>query len=152
MKIHSLAPLCLLLACSSPKYIYKFPEPQSATVIRKAPVSKAVELAAQPVSVAPRESPAVYSANVASPMPTPRNRTHRVERKPVVQRTDPLPMTNGSKAPPADVHLKGDLMRAVIFAAFGGIALLIGGQFFVVTGTLSLLIGLIFGIKWFVRR
>jgi hypothetical protein len=59
---------------------------------------------------------------------------------------------SSAKSPPADGHLDGDLQRAIIFAAFGVVALLVGGNFFVVTGSLSLLIGLIFGIRWFIRR
>lgn len=154
MKLLPLAPLCLLLACSSPRYMYRFAEPQGATMTRQAPVSRVAAPAAHPGPVTPTESPTVYSADVASPVPTRPGKIRGVDEKPVIQKADPItiPIAIGAKTPPADWRLDGNLQRAIIFAAFGVVALLIGGNFFVVTGSLSLLLGLIFGIKWFIRR
>lgn len=151
MKLLPLVPLCLLLACSGPKYMYRFAEPQGVTMTRQAPVSR-VDAPAAPVT--PTESPTVYSADVASPVPTRLGKIRGVDEKPVIQKADPItiPIAIGAKTPPADWRLDGNLQRAIIFAAFGVVALLIGGNFFVVTGSLSLLLGLIFGIKWFIRR
>lgn len=47
--------------------------------------------------------------------------------------------------------LKPDLMRAAIFGAAGVVLLFIGSDTFVVLGTLSLMVGLIFAIKWLLR-
>ncbi len=57
--------------------------------------------------------------------------------------------------PPATSKPKGmdrDLRRSIIFVAAGIVFLLIGTQAFWVLGTLSVLLGLIFGIKWILRR
>lgn len=48
--------------------------------------------------------------------------------------------------------MDADLQRSIIFGASGIVALVIGGQVFWVLGSLSLLIGLIFGIKWLLRK
>ena len=45
-----------------------------------------------------------------------------------------------------------DLKRAILFGAVGLVALIIGGNAFQVIGGLSLLIGLVFLIKWLVRQ
>lgn len=148
MKPIALASLCFLLACSSPRYLYRFSEPKGVAVNRQAPVTKVADSAALPMPVTLATSPHVYTANAAAPAPILRDRIHRLDERPAIQRADPP----GTKTPPAKGRLDGDLLRAGIFTAFGVVALLIGGNFFVVTGSLSLLIGLIFGIKWFIRR
>lgn len=55
---------------------------------------------------------------------------------------------------PADLPVKDDpdLRRAAIFGVAGLVALIIGGNLFWVVGSLSLLIGLIFSIKWLLRK
>lgn len=48
--------------------------------------------------------------------------------------------------------MEKDLKRSIIFGASGIVALILGGSFLWVLGSLSLLIGLIFLIKWTMRR
>lgn len=145
MKLLLLAPICLLSACSSPRYLYRFPEPPGAAATNQPPTRR-VEPAEVAPFQAPKEAPTVYSADVAAPVPAPPRRIR--PESPVVRHANP-PV---AEKPPAETHLDGDLKRAVIFVVAGGIALLIGGEVFYVAGSLSLLIGLIFGIKWFIRQ
>ena len=48
-------------------------------------------------------------------------------------------------------HMDNDLKRSIIFVTAGLFALFIGGTVFWVLGSLSVAIGIIFGIKWAVR-
>ena len=49
-------------------------------------------------------------------------------------------------------HMDNDLKRSIIFVTAGLFALFIGGTVFWVLGSLSVAIGIIFGIKWVVRQ
>jgi hypothetical protein len=55
---------------------------------------------------------------------------------------------------PAAMSIKEEpgLRRSIIFTAGGLVGLLIGGSVFWVVGSLSLMIGLIFFIKWLLRK
>jgi hypothetical protein len=57
-------------------------------------------------------------------------------------------------SPPSSLPIREDpeLRRSAIFTAAGVVALIIGGNVFWVVGSLCLMIGLIFAIKWLLRK
>jgi len=54
--------------------------------------------------------------------------------------------------PAKPIRFEKDLKRSVFFVAGGVILLILGSDILVVLGSLCLLIGAIFGIKWFLNR
>ncbi len=111
-------------------------------------MKKAVTLTTLP-SMAPLPS---FQAS-ASAVPEAPAATPRVAKKFPADMPLVIPGEPGVETPP-DVLIKEDpdLRRAAIFGAGGLVALVIGGNLFWVVGSLSLLIGLIFAIKWLLRK
>lgn len=139
--------LLFLTACSAPRYVYYFPQPPDVvdrpggrvTITPLTPPSESSELHAAAV-VTPEVRPPKASAKTTPPA------IHIVpadERPPAMARD--YPTASPIKEDP-------ELRRSVIFTAGGLVALLIGGSVFWVVGSLCLLIGLIFAIKWLLRK
>lgn len=139
--------LILLTACASPRYSYYFPRPVS---LSDQPAARPDELLLEP-----REASPLQASSVAVPeVRAPRTRVGWPERRtalgsgPVIKlKTEPDPPEAGSP-----IKEDPDLRRAIIFAASGLVAIIIGGNVFWVVGGLSLMIGLIFAIKWLQRK
>ncbi len=133
----------LTAACSAPRYTYYFPQPDASVE-----VNQAVTLATLPSMAPPSSLQASASVVPDQPAATP-----RVAKKFPADMLLVIPSEPGVETPP-EVLIKEDpdLRRAAIFGAGGLVALVIGGNLFWVVGSLSLLIGLIFAIKWLLRK
>lgn len=143
----SWAAILFLCSCSSPRYTYFFNQPP-ATASEIKPVAVTETITPPPpgqfsASSSPTVSPAARTpAVIAKPVDSPKEKgTTITERK-----------ANNVKSVKAKGGMDADLQRSIIFGASGIVALVIGGQVFWVLGSLSLLIGLIFGIKWLLRK
>lgn len=134
----------LVMSCASPRYTYDFGTPVSHTP--PLPSERTPRLTAPQTQALMAEAPA--RAEIILPVETPRTKEEDIRRPHTITTyPDRVP-------PPAADGFPGnaDAKRSVIFLAGGLIALLIGGQVFYVAGSLSLLIGFIFGIKWLLRK
>lgn len=137
----------ILAACSAPRYTYDFGQPPSVGHVTGGAESAGIIPA--PESSALSAGIHVTSTSVqpaATELPPKRVDRHEPVRS-EAQRHSPL-----LRPEPAVPPLDADARRSAIFVVGGLIALLIGGQVFYVAGSLSLLIGLIFGIKWVLRK
>ncbi len=143
----SWAAMLILCSCSSPRYTYFFNQPP-ATVSEIKPVDVIETITPPPPGQfsarnSPFVSPTVRTpAAVAKPVDGPKQKTTTITERKV----------NNVKSVKAKGGMDADLKRSIIFGASGIVALVIGGQVFWVLGSLSLLIGLIFGIKWLLRK
>ena len=142
--------LTIMAGCSSPRYVYDFgeqraiPASQSGVVtVNSIPPPPSEDL----VQEEPIASLAVVNQVSSQPLKrqAPEKKGRKIEKQKVVDTPAPRPEVN-----PANIH--ADAKRSIIFLLGGGILLLIGGDVFVVVGSLSLLIGMIFGIKWLLRK
>ncbi len=137
----------ILAACSAPRYTYDFGQPPSV-----APVAGGAE----PVRIIPAPESSALSAQIHvtstsdQPAATERSEERALRHAPRPAEIQHRPAL--SQPEPAAPPLDADARRAAIFVVGGLIALLIGGQVFYVAGSLALLIGLIFGIKWVSRK
>ena len=136
--------LILVMSCASPRYTYDFGTPASLTPTTRA--EQAPRLAPPQTQALTAVTPA--TAEVVLRADPPR------AKKGVILNPDPVALAPDRVPPPAADGFPGnaDAKRSVIFLVGGLIALLIGGQVFYVAGSLSLLIGFIFGIKWLLRK
>lgn len=137
------------LSCAAPKYTYDFGQPSAAAVTKTG--SRSVEMRPRvPDSI-------VFEASFhATPNSRPGTQT-TLRALDIRQVTvDPGPAIEPERirnTPPIiSESMHPDLERSIVFVAGGATALIIGGEVFVVLGSLSLLIGLIFGIKWLLRE
>jgi len=141
----SSASLLVIASCSTPKYTYFFDQPAGS-----AKEIQAVAVVVPDSLVAPvrldlevSTSPTLASSGVAS-----RSAIQRKQVKGSEVRLQPEQPATSKATAKMDVDLK----RSAIFTVSGIVALVIGGQVFWVLGAVSLLIGLIFGIKWLLRQ
>jgi hypothetical protein len=138
-----------LVSCSPVRYNYFFDRQSKA-----APQVVLVDLpmeASSYESVRPSEPALEASANVRTSHSSPMAPSIRHTQKRVVAGT-PTGVGNLLPAERKNDHIDKDLMRSVIFVAAGIFALLVGSTIFWVLGSLSVVIGIIFGIKWLVRQ
>lgn len=148
--------LILIVACSSPRYTYYFDHQQTPSKsIAPARLTssqlKENEGLPQPPDDTPILSTEFQAANVrygsSGKMKTPSRSLVQSQTVPSV--TPPISLDDS----PASSSMDADLKRSLIFSISGVLALLVSGSaFLLVVGTLSLTIGVIFGIKWFLRR
>lgn len=142
-----LAILSLLVAsgCSAPRYTYFFPRP-AAEVETGGEVAR---VTLEPPALSTVHASANSNADSYTPAVT-RNAQTRAARP----RPKEIIQPQATYDQPADLPVKDDpdLRRAAIFGVAGLVALVIGGNLFWVVGSLSLLIGLIFAIKWLLRK
>lgn len=167
-KILYLIPVALLAACSAPKYTASFQHQEINTGYH--PVKAAIGLAADPATTFPegevvtastKAQPTITLAEAKKEVRTAYLKMSKAERKEVRQllkkeiksivknqkKEMSVTSTNAS-------GLDHDLKLAAIFGAVGIVGLLLGsaGQFFVVIGAISLIIGVVFFVKWLIRQ
>jgi len=135
----------LFASCTAPRYHYNFGQPD-ATLNRPTERPEYPEVL---IDQAPELSAAVAAAPPATVSRAPVGKS-KVQKK--LPASTPAVQRNVPDEPAVSNDMPADLKRSVIFLAAGAIALIIGGQVFWVAGSLSLLIGLIFGIKWLLRK
>lgn len=141
------AAMLLLSSCSAPRYTYFFSQPPATAseikhvaAIERMPLPSPLQFSA---SRTPTVSPSVrMPVTVAVPFDAPT----------VMATTIAEEKTDNARSTKAKGGMDADLKRSMAFAAGGIVALLIGGHVFWVLGSLSLLIGFIFGIKWLLRK
>lgn len=136
-----------MLSCSAPTYVYDFGQPPAVT-------SQNRYAAPAPSTPAPEQSQTTMTltasseSHPASEKQAPRF-SHKQARTPepeVKQAVSEKP----NQAKP--VRFEGDLKRFTFFVVGGVILLVLGSDTLVVLGSLCLIIGAIFGIKWFLNR
>ncbi|MBL7848477.1 MAG: hypothetical protein JNL40_13495 [Cyclobacteriaceae bacterium] len=140
-----------LAACSSPRYTYYFPQPGSLPieptsdeqVVRTTPPEEHALHASTEKIVTPSQRITKYSRASQKPSGVSAPATMAVTRaQPVVQ-----------AAPPDTASLSDSTFRlSLIFFVGGLIVWIIGGPVFTVIGTLAMLTGVVFGIKWFYKK
>lgn len=139
-----------LLSCSSPKYAYDFGEPgaaysQSSPLRTESPASASIPRATEPTPFSSARTEQPLSMKSSTPMGgLPRKKAAVFEETP---RQAPAQKAAGKNSH----FLKSDLSRASLAAVVGISFLLIGSDTFVVLGTLALMVGVIFAIKWLFR-
>jgi hypothetical protein len=138
------------LSCTGPKYTYDFGQPPAASLPRKTELAKTPELIRErPEFEATLSQEPVAGKATAGLLQRKARAREEVE---VLRKAEPPgPVVRDSPPLPAK-SIDSDLKRSAIFLVGGTVALIIGGDVFVVAGSLSLLIGLIFGIKWLLRE
>lgn len=151
MRCHCLwAALVLLGSCSSPRYTYYFDH--------QYPVLRKESLPNVPLLIQPSE-PLEFTASttpILKNLPTGKSVSfqtppsrHQINSGHVVSAQK---ITTVASAKGSTKKIDADIKRSIIFIAAGVVALIIGTQVFWVLGSLSLLIGIIFGIKWLLRN
>ena len=141
--------LLILMGCASPRYTYYFPQPQTI-------LNQPREQVTLTPLVPPPGPNAAYASTAEVPVATAPAKVAAAAPPAVKGKALPndaycTPVSGGSN-PALPIKSDPDLRRSVIFAAGGLVALIIGGNVFWVVGSLSLMIGLIFGIKWLLRK
>lgn len=151
MKVRLLILLqAVCLSCSAPRYTYDFGQPAAAAE----PGPASLWVPGQTPPAGEHTFSAGLSVQVVDPV---RSEIAAPAAKAVQPHREPRKLLKNPLAPAQPLavtseKLDPDLKRSVLFFAGGLVALLIGGDVFVVLGSLSLLIGLIFGIKWLLRE
>lgn len=136
-----------LAACSSPRYTYYFAQPATPQV------------ESEPVTVPTIESPDWNTLSASTGVKTelqsaqsvqPKvNKSRKVAEGPVIKAS---PKHKTANAPAASTKTNKDGKLGIIFFVAGVVVYLIGGPVFTVVGALSMMIGVIFGIKWLLRK
>ena len=156
----------LLAACSTPKYTYHFDHYDYSTK-KKDPAGVVAQQPAQESVLAIDESTLTASINgnepvIATPAPTmtkeeaiaklkSMSKEERKELKKEVKRYVKENKKNikEGKAPQA---MAGDLKLAAILGAIGIVCLIIGGSALYIVGSVALLVGLFFFIRWLINN
>lgn len=141
------AAMLFFCSCSSPRYTYFFNQPP-ATVSEIKPLAVAETITPS--------APSQFSAS-SSPVVSPTVRMPAAVAKPLdghkaKAMTKAEKKSDNTKSVKAKGGMDADLQRSIIFGAGGIVALIIGGHVFWVLGSLSLIIGLIFGIKYLLKK
>jgi len=143
--LRTIVSLLSLAACSTPRYAYYFPQPP--------------DVADRPgtVTLTPLTPPAESSGLQAGTVVTPEVRLPKGSAKTIPPASFIIPeeeLPSATDHPPNSLPIKEDreLRRSAIFTAAGLVALIIGGSVFWVVGSLCLMIGLIFAIKWLLHK
>ncbi|NOT74686.1 MAG: hypothetical protein HOP08_07135 [Cyclobacteriaceae bacterium] len=162
IKILVLLTIVALASCSAPKYSYNFGRPdyyagkKSQKAIEVSPLIVDQESLVASIS----EQPVVLASNPAADVTALKKtymqmsksekkalRTHlRNEIKSYVAKKD------SEKSQHAGNAMDNDLKLAAIFGAVGLVGLIIGGSAFNIIGGISLLIGVVFFVKWLIRQ
>ncbi len=142
--------IILLSSCSAPRYTYYFDHQHPAPRTESKPMTSRIILAPDELFASNDKVLKVTGKQLKTDrswqthVPEPRWGSARVARE---NREVSLQPTKSDRS-----KMEPDLKRSIIFGISGIVALIIGGQVFWVLGSLSLLIGLIFGVKWLLRH
>lgn len=138
--------LVVSAGCSSPRYTYYFPQHQDPVEPKFQPTTKPIP--------PPQQEDMTASTQPETSVPA-------INRLPEARRTYRQKPTFGSvevsdkafpSAPPAPAKIENDAKLGIIFFVSGVIVYVIGSPVFTVVGSLAMLIGIIFGIKWLLRQ
>ncbi len=162
-----LAPIAMLVACSSPKYTYNFDyydynrgkkkitqqevivttERSEVIVDEKTMVASAKENDVYISKSAPVISKEEVAARINS-LSKEEKRELKGEVKRFVKETKKENSVNGN----ATKALENDVKLAAIFGSVGIVLLIIGGEVLYVLGAIALLVGLYFFIRWLIHQ
>jgi len=153
--IHHLWIALLIAGCSSPRYTYFFDRHQALPKTEPQFAQRASSVdqdTPQPPSFDDLQLPATADRQRMTGAVFAKSPGHAVQRAnvqtPTLVRVPESPLHGQTVS-----RMDPDLKRSFIFSIVGALALLVtGSSFLLVTGTLSLTIGVIFGIKWFLRH
>jgi hypothetical protein len=137
--------LLFVAACSTPRYAYYFPQPTEV-------VGRPVTVTLTPLTP-PAESSGLQAGTVVTPeIPATKGSVKTTPPTTFIIPAEERPLVKDH--PPNALLIKEnpELRRSAIFTAAGLVALIIGGNVFWVVGSLCLMIGLIFAIKWLLRK
>ncbi|HZY82443.1 MAG TPA: hypothetical protein VFE50_23115 [Cyclobacteriaceae bacterium] len=159
----SLACVALCFACSAPKMAYKFDYHDYNAGRKAKDVKQEVASNPGPAPIVAEELVAMEPVKEESPIITAPKKTYeemtkkeqrqlrkefKKEIKEIVKKKDGVTSTEATQA------LDKDLKLAAIFGAVGVVGLILGGAsgVFWIIGGISLLIGVVFFIKWLIRQ
>lgn len=149
---HVLA-LVTLTACSPPRYTYYFD--RYSTKEKNPPVPGEVLAVAIPAELTVSSAttwngtlPRSGEKNRVTPIRTSAQLREVVDK---AQGTKAIPAAYAPESPAA-TSLDKDLKFSLIFGPSGIVFLIIGGSAFIVLGSICLIIGLIFFLKWILRQ
>ncbi|MFM9841279.1 MAG: hypothetical protein ACKVOQ_23645 [Cyclobacteriaceae bacterium] len=167
-KIFYLIPVLLLAACSAPKYTASFQHQEINTGYHPVKAAKglAIELATastenEVFTASTKAEPIAIVAEAKKELRTAYLKMSKTERKEVRQllKKEIKSIVKNQKKEMSVTSTKAsgidhDLKLAAIFGAVGIVGLILGsaGQFFVVIGAISLLIGVVFFVKWLLEQ
>ncbi len=146
--------LILLSSCSAPRYTYYFDHQRSLQRRESVTASPQVIRAPNQDGLTTSIGKVLEGRSIKKQLQGSRSSQPDIRE----QRVDPAAVIHDHRdnfLQPISTSAKGmepDLKRSIIFGVAGIVAMIIGGQVFWVLGSLSLLIGLIFGVKWLLRQ
>lgn len=136
-----------LAACSSPRYTYYFPQPASLPI---EPTKAELPIMIPPAGEQELEASADEIIRPAIVRPKSGLRSQKPSITFPSERTMAQPATAG---PPDAARLSDSTFKlSLIFFVGGLIIWAIGGPVFTVIGSLAMLTGVVFGIKWFFKK
>ncbi len=138
--------LVVSAACSSPRYTYYFPQHQDPPRPEFHPMTRPIVPPQQQDMTASTQP--LASASTISRLPE----TQRTYRQEPTFSSLEVPDKTVLSAPPAPAKIENDAKLGIIFFVSGVIIYIIGSPVFTVVGSLAMLIGIIFGIKWLLRQ
>lgn len=160
-----LTALVLLAACSGPKYTASFNSydtpgsyhtvvtPTEAPVAVIDPATLVASVSEAPLEIKTEETKPVEVRKTYVQMTKTERKALRNHIKTEIKSTV---KEHKAKLAPSSTQetnaMDKDLMLASIFGAVGVVALIIGGDVFWVIGGISMLIGVVFFVKWIVRQ
>jgi len=137
-----------LAACSSPRYTYYFPQAAAAPIVPMPIVDLDISFPeANSYTASTQLDPALQPKAVSPPKVIQKGVTEASE---TVARIKPNQKDDDAPAESAKPNNDGKL--GIIFFVAGVVIYIIGSPVFNVLGALSMMIGVIFGIKWLLRK
>jgi hypothetical protein len=167
-KILYLIPVALLAACSAPKYTASFQHQRNSvdyhavkTVESVSPLLLATNIEAEQLVANTKVEPSISLIEAKKEVKKAYLKMSKSERKEVrhLLKKEIKSIVKNQKKEMSLTSTKAsgldhDLKLAAIFGAVGIVGLLLGsaGQFFVVIGAISLIIGVVFFVKWLLEQ
>ncbi len=137
--------LVAAVGCSSPKYTYYFPQVPAVDARDQRVVRHATLPAQKEMLTASTE---VGHLQTAEKLPA--REAKEAKRKPLPVINGPVAQTDAGPSPVSSVDQ--DAKLGAIFFLSGVVVYIIGSPVFTVVGSLAMLIGIIFGIKWLLKQ
>ena len=146
----------ILMSCSTPRYTYYFDRQQintgkSATIESRSEFILPTNQAMLTASTSNEDLPMEVNGEPKSrEIENGLSVTERGERK--AHLVESKAKTRMSIPQPPSQKLDRNLKLSILFGGSGIVGLIIGGSFFLIVGSISLLVGIILFIKWLVRK
>jgi len=150
MKFHKvyLVLFASMVGCSSPRYTYYFPQAAASPIVSRAIPDPAISFPEANSYTASTQLDPALQPKAVSPPKVNQNGVDEAGEK--VTRIKPNQKDDDAPAASAKPNKDGKL--GIIFFVAGVVVYIIGSPVFNVVGALSMMIGVIFGIKWLLRK